>query len=106
MLLNNNIFMPELGIGTYLISPADAENSVCEALRIGYRLVDTAGVYANERAVGRGIRKSGVEHKEIFVSTKLWISEYNNPMLLMRRLKDWALTMSICFMCISEWEIT
>ncbi len=79
MLLNNNISMPELGIGTYLISPADAENSVCEALRIGYRLVDTAGVYANERAVGRGIRKSGVEHKEIFVSTKLWISEYNNP---------------------------
>ena len=60
MLLNNNISMLEIGIGTYLISPADAEKSICEALKIGYRFVDTAGVYANERAVGRGIKKSAI----------------------------------------------
>lgn len=79
MKLNNGIECPEIGIGTYMLSPEDAERSVREALRIGYRMVDTANAYMNERACGRGIRASGVDRKEIFVSTKLWPSEYNNP---------------------------
>ena len=58
--LNNSVFMPTVGIGTYLLAPSDAENSVREALKMGYRLIDTANAYANERAVGRGMRASGV----------------------------------------------
>lgn len=76
--LNNGIKMPVLGIGTYTISPMDTERSVKEALLMGYRMVDTANMYGNERAVGRAIKASGVDRKDIFVSTKLWISEYKN----------------------------
>ena len=76
--LNNGIECPAVGIGTFMLSPADAENSVREALKMGYRLVDTANAYVNERAVGRGIRTSGVPRGEIFLSTKLWPSEYGN----------------------------
>ena len=77
--LNNNITCPVVGIGTFMLSPADAENSVREALKMGYRLIDTANAYVNERAVGRGMKASGVERGEIFLSTKLWPSEYENP---------------------------
>ena len=77
--LNNNITCPVVGIGTFMLSPSDAENSVREALKMGYRLIDTANAYVNERAVGRGIRASGLERGEIFLSTKLWPSEYENP---------------------------
>ena len=77
--LNNGVLMPSVGIGTYLLEPADAENSVREALKMGYRLIDTANAYCNERAVGRGMRASGVKRKDIFLSTKLWASEYENP---------------------------
>jgi diketogulonate reductase-like aldo/keto reductase len=67
-----------VGIGTFTLSPADAENSVREALKMGYRLIDTANAYVNERAVGRGMKASGVNREEIFLSTKLWPSEYEN----------------------------
>ncbi len=77
--LNNDLECPVIGIGTYMLSPADAENSVREALKMGYSLVDTANAYVNERAVGRGIKASGVKHEGIFLSTKLWPSEYENP---------------------------
>ena len=77
--LNNGVKMPNVGIGTFLLQPKDAENSVREALKVGYRLIDTANAYVNERAVGRGIKSSGVPRKEIFVSTKLWPTEYENP---------------------------
>lgn len=76
--LNNGIEMPIFGLGTYLIKPKDAEITVREGLKMGYRLIDTANAYVNERAVGRGIRESGVDRKEIFLSTKLWITEYEN----------------------------
>lgn len=79
MLLNNNLEMPCIGIGTFLLSPSDAENSVKNALQSGYRLIDTANAYVNERAVGRGMKKSGIKREEIFLSTKLWPSEYENP---------------------------
>lgn len=77
--LNNGTRCPAVGIGTFMLTPADAENSVREALKMGYSLVDTANAYVNERAVGRGIRTSGVPRGEIFLSTKLWPSEYENP---------------------------
>ena len=76
--LNNNLKCPVVGIGTFMLAPADAQNSVREALKMGYRLIDTANAYVNERAVGRGIKESGVKREEIFLSTKLWPSEYEN----------------------------
>ena len=76
--LNNGVNCPVIGIGTFMLSPAEAENSVREALKMGYRLIDTANAYVNERAVGRGMRESGVERGDIFLSTKLWPSEYEN----------------------------
>ena len=76
--LNNGLTCPAIGIGTFMLSPADAQNSVREALKMGYRLIDTANAYVNERAVGRGIKESKVPREEIFLSTKLWPSEYEN----------------------------
>ena len=76
--LNNGIHCPVIGIGTFMLSPAEAENSVREALKMGYSLIDTANAYVNERAVGRGMRESGRKREEIFLSTKLWPSEYEN----------------------------
>ena len=77
--LNNNLKCPVIGIGTFMLSPAEAQNSIREALKMGYRLVDTANAYVNERAVGRGIKESGVARSEVYLSTKLWPSEYENP---------------------------
>jgi diketogulonate reductase-like aldo/keto reductase len=78
LLLNNEIKCPVVGIGTFMLSPEEAENSVREALKMGYSLVDTANAYVNERAVGRGMKDSGLAREEIFLSTKLWPSEYEN----------------------------
>ena len=77
--LNNGITCPVIGIGTFMLSPAEAENSVREALKMGYSLVDTANAYVNERACGRGIKDSGLARESVFISTKLWPSEYENP---------------------------
>ena len=78
IVLNNGVKCPAVGIGTFMLSPAEAENSVREALKMGYSLVDTANAYVNERAVGRGMKDSGVKRGDIFLSTKLWPSEYEN----------------------------
>ena len=79
MELNNGLKCPVIGIGTYMLTPAQAETSVREALKMGYSLVDTANAYVNERAVGRGMKASGVKREDIFLSTKLWPSEFENP---------------------------
>lgn len=76
--LNNGNKCPVIGLGTFMISPADAEVSVREALKMGYECVDTANAYVNERAVGRGIKESGVPREKVFLSTKLWASEFEN----------------------------
>ena len=76
--LNNGMTCPVIGIGTFMLSPEEAQNSVREALRMGYSLVDTANAYVNERACGRGMRESGVSRSQVFLSTKLWPSEYEN----------------------------
>lgn len=74
--LNNGVKMLMVGIGTFLLSPDEAEASVLSALQCGYRLIDTANAYVNEKAVGRAIKKSGVPRKDIFLETKLWPSFY------------------------------
>ncbi len=74
--LNNGMTVPLIGIGTYVLTPDEAEHSVTVALRCGLRLIDTANVYMNERGVGRGIKASGVARDQIVLGTKLWPSEY------------------------------
>ena len=74
--LNNGTRAPLAGIGTFLMSPADAEEAVFNALTNGYRLIDTANAYMNEKAVGRGMQRSGLPREEIYLITKLWPSVY------------------------------
>lgn len=76
--LNNGLSMPMAGIGTFLLSPDEAEASVLAALEDGYRLIDTANAYVNEKAVGRAMKKSSLKREEIFLETKLWPSFYEN----------------------------
>lgn len=72
--LNNGVEIPQLGLGTFLLEPDDAQAAVTYALDNGYTLIDTANVYVNERAVGRGMRASSRSRDEIFLETKLWPS--------------------------------
>ena len=74
--LNNGVMMPMAGIGTFMLSPDEAEASCISALKDGYRLIDTANAYVNEKAVGRAMRKSGAAREDIFLETKLWPSFY------------------------------
>lgn len=76
--LNNGVEMPMAGIGTFLLSPQEAEASCISALQDGYRLIDTANAYVNEKAVGCAMKKSGIAREEIFLETKLWPSFYND----------------------------
>jgi diketogulonate reductase-like aldo/keto reductase len=74
--LNNGIEMPILGFGVFQVSDAaECERSVVDALETGYRLIDTAASYGNEEAVGRALRRSGVAREELFITTKLWVSD-------------------------------
>lgn len=76
VVLNNGVEMPILGFGVFQIPDAEeCERAVYEALQAGYRLLDTAAIYMNEEAVGRAIKRSGVAREEVFVTTKLWVSE-------------------------------
>lgn len=76
VVLNNGVEMPILGFGVYQITNAEeCERSVAEAIRTGYRLIDTAAAYRNEEAVGKAIKRSGVPREELFVTTKLWIQD-------------------------------
>ncbi len=72
--LNNGVEMPTLGYGVFLVSPDECERCVSDALSVGYRLVDTAQAYANEEGVGKAWRKSGLRREDIFLVTKVWIS--------------------------------
>jgi len=76
VVLNNGVRMPILGFGVFqMTDPAECEASVAEALRVGYRLIDTAASYGNEEAVGQAIRRSGIPREDLFVTTKLWIQD-------------------------------
>lgn len=73
--LNNGIKMPILGFGVYQMNdPQECEDAVYNAIKIGYRSIDTAEAYGNEEAVGKAIKRSGVPREELFITTKLWIS--------------------------------
>jgi diketogulonate reductase-like aldo/keto reductase len=74
--LNNGVQMPALGLGVFQSSPEDTAGAVEAAIGSGYRLIDTAAAYFNEREVGEGIRKSGIDRAEVFIETKVWISDY------------------------------
>ena len=74
--LNNGIKMPMAGIGTFLLTPDQAESAVLEALKDGYKLIDTANAYVNEKAVGRAIKKSGLVREDVFLESKIWQSFY------------------------------
>ena len=75
--LNNGVRMPMLGFGVYQTPPADTERCVVEALTVGYRLIDTAQAYGNEEGVGAAIAASGVPRDEVFVTSKVWVSNMN-----------------------------
>lgn len=73
--LNNGVEMPILGFGVFQVSEAETERAVAQALEVGYRSIDTAAAYVNEKAVGRAIAASGIPRDELFVTTKLWVSD-------------------------------
>lgn len=74
--LNNGIEMPQMGYGVYQVSPYECERCVSNALQVGYRMIDTAQAYHNEEGVGNAIKKSGIARQEIFLVSKIWISNY------------------------------
>jgi len=74
--LNNGVTMPALGFGVFQTPPAETVAAVRTALEVGYRHIDTAAAYGNEREVGQAIREAGLARDEIFVETKVWISDY------------------------------
>jgi diketogulonate reductase-like aldo/keto reductase len=82
LVLNNGVEMPAIGLGVFQTPPDVTTAAVEEALRLGYRHIDTAAAYANEREVGEGIRRSGVARDEVFLETKIWISDYGHDATL------------------------
>lgn len=77
--LNNGVQIPAIGLGTFQMAPVDAQKAVTSALNAGYRLIDTANAYMNEKAVGRGIKDADVNREDVFLSSKLWPTVYTDP---------------------------
>ena len=75
-ILSNGVKMPTIGYGVYQVEPQEAERCVSDALEVGYRMVDTAQAYRNEEGVGAAVRKSGLKREEVFLVSKVWISNY------------------------------
>ena len=76
IMLNNRVQMPAIGLGVFQTPPAETVAAVETAIATGYRLIDTAAAYSNEREVGEGIRRSGIPRDDVFIETKIWISDY------------------------------
>ena len=76
--LNNGVELPAVGLGVFQSSAQETADAVETALRIGYRHIDTAAAYGNEREVGQGIRRSGVPREDVFLETKIWASDYGH----------------------------
>ena len=74
--LSNGVKMPMIGYGVYQVEPQEAERCVAEALEVGYRMVDTAQAYRNEEGVGAAVKKSGLKREDVFLVSKIWISNY------------------------------
>lgn len=74
--LNNGVMMPAIGFGVFQIPENETERVVTDAIEVGYRLIDTASAYFNEEQVGSAIRRSGIKREEFFITTKLWVQDY------------------------------
>lgn len=74
--LNNGIIMPQVGYGVFQVEPSECERCVSDALKVGYRMIDTAQAYYNEEGVGAAIKKSGIDRKDIFLVSKIWITNF------------------------------
>lgn len=74
--LSNGVVMPQIGYGVYQVDPAECERCVSDALKVGYRMIDTAQAYHNEEGVGAAVAKSGIARDELFLVSKIWISNY------------------------------
>lgn len=74
--LHNGVEMPQMGYGVYQVTPEECERCVSDALSVGYRMIDTAQAYHNEEGVGRAVKKSGLQRDELFLVSKIWISNY------------------------------
>lgn len=74
--LNNGVTMPSIGFGVFQIPQNETERAVTDALEVGYRMIDTASSYFNEKEVGNAVRNSGIKRKELFITTKLWVQDY------------------------------
>ena len=80
--LNNGVRIPVIGLGVFQTPPAETTNAVETAFQVGYRHIDTAAAYLNEREVGEGIRRSGLPREQVFVETKIWVSDYGTEQTL------------------------
>ncbi len=76
IVLNNGVEMPQVGYGVYQVSPEECERCVSDALKVGYRMIDTAQAYHNEDGVGAAVKKSGIPRGDLFLVSKIWISNY------------------------------
>ena len=76
IMLNNGVEMPQIGYGVYQVSPEECERCVSDALAVGYRMIDTAQAYRNEEGVGAAVARSGIRRDDIFLVSKIWISNY------------------------------
>lgn len=76
VILNNGVEMPIIGYGVYQVDPAECERCVSDALKVGYRMIDTAQAYHNEEGVGAAVKKSGIAREDLFLVSKVWISNY------------------------------
>ena len=74
--LNNGVEMPQIGYGVYQVTPEECERCVSDALSVGYRMIDTAQAYHNEEGVGNAVKKSGLKREDVFIVSKVWISNY------------------------------
>ena len=74
--LNNGVDMPQIGYGVYQVTPEECERCVSDALSVGYRMIDTAQAYHNEEGVGNAVKKSGLKREDVFIVSKVWISNY------------------------------
>lgn len=74
--LSNGVEMPQIGYGVYQVDPAECERCVSDALRTGYRMIDTAQAYRNEEGVGAAVAKSGIARADLFLVSKIWFSNY------------------------------
>lgn len=107
--LSNGVKMPQLGYGVFQVTQEECERCVLDALKVGYRAIDTAQSYFNEAQVGAAIEKSGIERKDIFLTTKVWIEHYGYDAAkasILDSMKNCAPTTLTSACCISLMRIT